>query len=151
MTIKEAIDKTDNLNPNQYPEEIKVDWLSRLDHQIFTDIILTHEHHLPPPRRIKLESRDNPLDIDKSKRPPFPKPEFEPYSVDDMTHQLLAPFPYDELYIAYLQMKIDEANKESIQYNNDAVLFNSYYENYEKHYNKEHMPVNKARYNLWSR
>jgi len=149
MTIKEAIDRVNALYPNQYSEEIKVDWLSRLDYQIFNDVILKHEPNLPPPPVLRAESRENPLDIDLSPRPPFPKPKFEPYSEENMAVPLLVPFPYDELYIAYLQMKIDEANHETIQYNNSAVLFNSYYENFTAAYNREHLPINKARYKMW--
>ena len=148
MTIKEAIDKVNALYPNQYGEDIKVDWLSRLDYQIFNEVILKHKRRRPIPPVIRAESRENPLDIDTE--PPIPpKPQFEPYSVENMAIPLLVPFPYDELYIAYLQMKIDEANHETIQYNNDAILFNSYYENFTSAYNREHMPLSRARYNMW--
>ena len=151
MTIKEAIDKIDNLSPNQYSEEIKVDWLSRLDYRIFNDIILRHLPPLPlPPKEIVAVSTATPLDQDVRHIPPK-KSEFEEYSVDDMTKQLLAPFPYDELYIFYLQMKIDETNKETAQYNNSATLFNNYYENFAADYNRDHKPVNRARWNMWSR
>ena len=101
---------------------------------------------MPIPNPID-QTEDDAEDIPK---PPFPPiPEFKPYTMDNETVRLIAPFPYDELYIFYLQMKIDEANKESVQYNNDAMLFNSYYENFAKYYNKIHMPINRARYNMW--
>lgn len=149
MTIKECIDKVNNLYPNQYPEEMKVDWLSRLDHQIFTNIILTHEPMLPPPpKEIKAESKANPLDIDTNEYVP-PMPVFEPYSIDNTAIPLIAPFPYDELYVMYLQMKIDEANGETEQYNNHTILFNSYYENFSSAYNRSHLPINRNRYNMW--
>ena len=148
MTIKEAIDKVNALYPNQYEEDIMVDWLSRLDYQIFHDIILRHVPDLPPPPFIRAESRATPLDTPP--HPPIPpRPEFTPYTVDNMAIPLLVPFPYDELYVAYLQMKIDEANHETIQYNNDAVLFNSYYDNFASAYNREHMPISRARYHMW--
>lgn len=148
MTIKEAIDKVNALYPNQYEEEIKVDWLSRLDYQIFNDVILKHVHRLPPPPVIRAESRETPLDTPPH-HPHHHKPEFKPYTVENMATPLLVPFPYDELYIAYLEMKIDEANHETTQYNNSSILFNSYYENFTSAYNREHMPVNRARYNMW--
>lgn len=148
MTIKEAIAKVDALSPNQYSEEIKVDWLSRLDHQIFNDIILTHEPLPIHPKVIKAESKANPIDqVEKTIY--IPKPHFKKYTVDDMAIPLLVRFPHDELYIFYLQMKIDEANKETAQYNNSAILFNSYYETFSAEYNREHKPVNKAKYNMW--
>lgn len=150
MTIQECIDRVDNLYPNQYSEETKVDWLSRLDYRIFNDVILTHEPERPPipPEEIKAESTANPLDIDTYPLPPI-KPEFEPYTVKNMTKQLIVGFPFDELYISYLQMKIDEANKETAQYNANATFFNHYYDEFAKDYNRHHLPINKARYEMW--
>ena len=152
MTIKECIDKFDALNPNQYSEEVKVDWLSRLDNQIYTDIILTHEPKLFPPHPPTPYFVFSESHIDREHEMPVPiPPEFEPYSTDDMAKRLLVPFPYDELYIAYLNMKTDEANKESAQYNNSATLFNSYYTSFACEYNKKYAPKNRARYRMWSK
>lgn len=150
MTIKECIDRTDNLNPNQYSEEQKVAWLSELDCNIFTDIILTHYPYFgerPLPRVTPFSEDDDPARV----AVPCVKPEFKPYSVDNMTEQLIAPFPYDNLYIAYLQMKIDEANKDSVQYNNSAIMFTTYYNNFSTHYNRTHKPINLNRFNMWRR
>lgn len=126
MTIKECIDKVDALNPNQYSEEMKVDWLSRLDYSIYHDIIQTHEYN---------EGEE--------------EISYEPYSVEDMSQQLIAPFPFDDLYVAYLNMKIDEANKETAQYNNSLAYYNHYYSAYAIDYNRKHMPINKARMHNW--
>lgn len=148
MTIKEAIDKVNELNPNQYSEEIKVDWLSRLDYQIFEDIILTHKPNFPHIFPKKIMPKGNALNLPEETWY-FPKPKYKQYSVENMTEPLLVPFPFDELYIAYLQMKIAEANQETAQYNNYALLYNSHYKNYAVHYNKDHEPININRYNMW--
>lgn len=126
MTIREAIDRVDGIQANQYSNEDKVLWLSMLDSRIYTDIILDHHKRFCE----------------------APK-HFTPYTTDNMDKALLADFPYDELYIAYLEMKIDEANKETARYNNSAILFNNYYENYEKHYHKTHMPIAHQRFRIW--
>jgi len=128
MTIKECIDKVDNLYPNQYSEEQKVDWLSRLDYDIYHNLILQHEYN---------EGEE--------------EVKYEPYSVNDMAHSLIAPFPYDELYIAYLRVKIDEANEETANYNNSVALFSSYYQNYAGMYVRKHTPINTERYHTWRR
>lgn len=126
MTIRECIDRLDGLKPNQYQEETKIRWLSILDSEITTNIIYTH--HLLPGEEYK---------------------DFEPYTTQDLDKPLIAPFPHDEMYIAYLEMKIDEANKETARYNNSAILFNAYYDNFAKAYQKIHKPINKARFNNW--
>lgn len=39
---------------------------------------------------------------------------------------LLMPYPKDELYVLYLNCKIDLVNEESALYGNDSAIFNSY-------------------------
>lgn len=117
MTIKECIDLVDNVKPNQYSIEDKVRWLSFLDAKIINDILKTHDDY------------DSDYDL------------FDGYSSDRLDTKLIADFPYDRLYEAYLKMKVDEENGETARYNNSAIMFNSYLMEYKKHYNKYHMPV----------
>lgn len=142
MTIKECIDKTDNLYPNQYSEEQKVDWLSRLDYQIYHEVILRHEPMFIP---FNVQS---PIDQNVIAVPAKPV-EFEPYTVNDMAKDLLVKFPFDELYIAYLNMKVAEAQQETLQYNNAVTLYQSYYDNFVSDYRHKHKPINNARFNNW--
>ena len=119
MTIKECIYLVDNVKPNQYSIEDKVVWLSFLDGIIINDVLKTHEGY------------NGEYD------------EFDGYSPDKLGTKLIVGFPYDNLYTAYLKMKIDEANSETARYNNSATMFNSYFGIYKKYYNKTHMPLNK--------
>ena len=119
MTIKECIDLVDNVKPNQYSIEDKVAWLSFLDGIIINDVLKTHEGY------------DSKYD------------EYDGYSADKLGTKLIAEFPYDNLYPAYLKMKIDEENGETARYNNSATMFNSYLGIFKKQYNKTHMPLNK--------
>ena len=116
MTIREAIDRADSLNMNQYSDELKIQWLSELDNRIYNDLILTHE--------------DN----------PFEEMIF-PYTEDTVT--LIADPPYDVLYASYLEAKIDEANEETTRYANSATRYNSQYSDYAKWYNRKHMPISR--------
>jgi hypothetical protein len=117
MTIKECIDIVDNLKPNQYSIEDKVEWLSFIDQKIINDVLLTHEGYHG-------EYDD-----------------FAGYSPDNLSVPLIVPSPYDRLYTAYLKMKIDEENGETARYNNSATMFNSYMMEYKRWYNKTHMPI----------
>ena len=118
MTIKECIDIVDNKKPNQYGTKEKVMWLSFIDEIIINDVLRTHEGY------------DGRYD------------DFIGYSEDRLTVALIVPSPYDRLYTAYLNMKIDEENGETARYNNSATLFNSYLMEYRKYYNKTHLPLN---------
>ena len=46
MTIKEIIDKTDTLKPNQYSAADKMDWLSDLDGRVMKEVMLRHEYEM---------------------------------------------------------------------------------------------------------
>ena len=101
MTIKECIDLVDNVKPNQYSIEDKVQWLSFIDHIVINDVLKTHEGY------------ENEYE------------EFDGYSADRLGEKLIVEAPYDNLYLAYLKMKIDEENGETARYNNSSTMFNS--------------------------
>lgn len=117
MTIKECIDIVDNQKPNQYSTKEKVMWLSFIDEIIINEVLKTHEGY------------DGKYD------------NFEGYSEEKLSVPLIVQSPYDRLYPAYLKMKIDSENGETARYNNSAALFNSYYMEFRKYYNKTHIPL----------
>ena len=125
MTIKECIDLVDNVKPNQYSVEDKVNWLSFIEGIIINDVIKTHEGY-------KNEYE-----------------EFDGYSPDKLGTKLIVGYPYDVLYVEYLKMKIDGANGETGRYNNSATTFNSYMTLFRKHYNKTHMPLGKTQLKIF--
>lgn len=117
MNIKECIDSVDSIKPNQYTVKEKVDWLSFLDETIINDVLKTHEGY---------DGRYE---------------NFSGYSEERITERLIVPSPYDRMYPAYIKMRIDGENGESVRYNNSAVLFNAYLSEYKKYYNKTHLPI----------
>ena len=118
MTIIEAINRIDNLKPNSYTQQDKVQWLSILDGIIKTEIIDTHQ------------GAEDVI--------------FDGYGVE--THietELLVPAPYDDIYIKWLEAQIDYANGETAKYNNSMVMYNTAYSAFERYYNRTHMPKGK--------
>jgi hypothetical protein len=120
MTIIEAITRVDTVKPNTYSQTEKIKWLSELDGIIKAEIIDTHE------------GGENVA--------------FSGYTAEtDLNTKLLVPAPYDEVYVRYLEMQIDYANNEYGKYNNSMVMYNSVYTAFEKHYNRDHMPISRGR------
>lgn len=116
MTIIEAINKTDVLKPNNYTHTDKVKWLSNLDGIIKKEIIDTHEGG---------------ADVNFS-------------GYDDNTpneQELLVPFPYDDIYIKWLESQIDYNNAEYGKYNNSSMAYNTAYSAFERYYNRHNMPI----------
>lgn len=115
MTILEAINRVDSTKPNSYTQLEKVDWLSTLDGVIKTNIIDTHEGG---------------EDV-----------VFEGYNADtSLDTELLVPAPYDDIYIRWLEARVDYANGEVKKYNNSLTAYNDAYDLYANYYNRKHMP-----------
>lgn len=116
MTIAEAIQSINTLMPNSYSETEKIDWLSRLDGLVKREIIDTHEG--------------------------YESVTFDGYtSSTETSTELLVPAPYDEMYIYWLESKINYHNLEYNKYNNSVEMFNTCYKNYANYYNRIHMPL----------
>ncbi len=123
MTLREAIDKADRFKPSQFSDEDKVEWLSNLDANIHNDILKSHE--------------------------PVPEEDFPGYKMNDINNALLAPFPYDELYVAYLLMMIDLRNEDVARYNNSKAVFDAALTAYAKYVNKTQKPVFTTKFRIW--
>ena len=118
MTIIEAINLIDSLKPNNYTQIEKVAWLSTLDTAIKKDIIDTHEGSEAVT--------------------------FNGYTAETPVEtELLVPAPYDEMYLFWLQSKIDYWNADMGKYNNSISMYNTVYNNFERAYNREHKPISK--------
>ena len=116
MRIREAIEMIDRLMPNQYGEDDKVHWLSELDGIADRDVFRAHE-------------REEDMG------------EFTGYPPGvDLDTILMIPFPYEDIYRWYLEMKISEANGEMTRYNNAMTKYNAYYTAYQDFYNRTNMP-----------
>ena len=121
MTIAKALERADQLKPNMVKRKMKIDWLSELDGLLHREIILKHEH---------TEEQDT----------------FTGYNEEtDQGQELLAPFPYDEIYTFWLLSKIDLNNMEYDRYSNDRILFNNAYDTLSDYWTREHMPITYAK------
>lgn len=118
MTLAEAIQRCDTLKPNSFTTSEKIEWLSRLDSRVKTEVIDTHEGFE--------EYAD-----------------FKGYTEDTslLDTILLVPSPYDELYLYWIQAQIDYNNGEINKYNNNISMFNSAYRDFTAYYNRTHMPL----------
>lgn len=121
MTIDQAIAMCDALRPNQYPRELKVLWLSKLDGRIFRELLMTHADC----------AGDSFAGYD---------------GTTDGGTALLVPEPYSaDLYNYFLQAQIDKENGETTRYNQSITMYNSAFRAYENHYHRSHLPLSVGR------
>lgn len=118
MTLLEAINRIDVLKPNSYSQGEKIQWLSNLDGIIKREIIDTHEGGEGIVYNGYTEGTN-------------------------LTTALLVPAPYDDVYLRYLEMQIDYANGEYGKYNNSMSMYDTAYSNFQRYYNRTHMPIGK--------
>lgn len=116
MKIIEAITTTDNLKFNAFPQDLKISWLSRLDHMVKTQIIDTHEGG----DDTNFAGYDSETDL--------------------FNTELLIPAPFEEVYLRWIEAQIDYYNGEIKKYNISMSMFNTEYAAFENWYRRNHMP-----------
>ena len=121
MTIIQAINMIDSIKPNTYTQAEKLVWLSTLDEMIKKEIIDTHEGG----ESVAFTGYDENTDVEDA---------------------LLVPPPYDEMYLFWMESKIDYWNGESGKYNNSITMFNNAYAAYQEYYNRMHCPLGARRF-----
>ncbi|MBQ5712278.1 MAG: hypothetical protein IIV61_06675 [Oscillospiraceae bacterium] len=112
MTVLEAIGGVDELKPNAYTQEEKVRWLSEVDARVKTLILDGREGVFAP---------------------------FYGYDPEwDLGRELLAPAPFDTMYLRWLEAKIDYHNEELDGYNAAMALFDAAFEAYRNRINQRY-------------
>ena len=119
MKIIEAINRIDSLKHNTYSQNDKVAWLSRLDSKVKNLIIDTHDGG----EDVTFTGYDDSTDLNT---------------------ELLVPAPFDEIYLRWLEAQIDYHNGEYDKYNNAILMYQTAYDGYANHYNRNHMPKGTA-------
>ncbi len=115
MTIGEAITGSQRRLGAVVPSGVLVQWLSHLDGAMDRELHKTHH-------------------MDSA-------PSFVPYEPDtDLSTPLLVPFPYDTMYVPYLEMKTAEVLGETLLCNNAASQYHSALLTYMDAVNRECTP-----------
>ena len=119
MTIREAIERIDNLLHNVYSREDKITWLSRLDMEVKQTVMDSYES----PKICYFGGYN----------------EFTP---DTMV--LLVPAPYDDMYLKWLEAQIHYHNGEYDKYNNAMAMYQTVFDAFANYYRRTHMPKRTA-------
>ena len=105
MTIQEALGRLDALKFNSYSQSEKIEWLSQLDGMVKKQIIDTHEGA----ETVTFTGYDDTTPVDQ---------------------ELLVPYPYDGIYLRWLEAQMHYANQEYLKFNNAMALFQSLWQEY---------------------
>ena len=127
MTIGEALKAVQSIKQTQIPRAQLVRWLDEVDQTVMRELVSTHEFG----RCLVFDGYD---------------PEDETGADSTV---LLAPKPYDRMYVYFLCAQIDMQNQEFDLYQNNAALYNTAFNDYAAYYNRLIRPAPKPRFNAW--
>ena len=117
MTIYEAITRLDGEKHNTCPTARKIAWLSQLDAMVKTQILSGYEEG------------DSVCCTDYCDTTPG-------------NLVLLVPAPFDEMYLRWLEARVDYESGEIDRYNNAMDIFHALWDAYRNHYNATHRARN---------
>lgn len=117
MKVLEAIYEADALNPNTYPVQQKVRWLSRLDLRVQCEVIGTHEDGVEPYTGYERGDINSELD-----------------------RELLVGEPFCEMYVHWLTAQIAYCNREIAGFNAANAMFEAVYGDFRRQYHAAHRP-----------
>lgn len=121
LTADDILERVDELEPNYYEEDVKLDWLLEIELIAWQEIFLTSGGH---------EDLQAPEEMDTGT-------------------QLLIRQPYGRnIYENWLKAKIAENNGESGRYNGAMIRFNSAYQLFANYWNRTHRPLAPYRLSL---
>jgi len=98
MTVQQAISYLDSVKPNAFPTEVKLRWLSAIEGRLAAEVFLM------APEEVETRCA---------------------FTEEDLSKELLAGLPYDDLYTWYLQAQVDLANGEYDRARNTMAVFNA--------------------------
>ncbi len=114
MTVCEAITLTDGLVHNTYTRAEKLGWLQTLEGLIVTGILANRQGMEEP--EVPNFNQDTPGET-----------------------PLLAPAPFDQVYLHYLAAQIHCCNGELERYNNAIALYQAAYDAFRNDYNRRNI------------
>lgn len=114
VTIKEIIERVDEVKPNAYSEKAKLRWIAELEGLLAADVFLMS------PEEIQQVQYSHP---------------------EDLNTKVLVDFPHDSIYDYWLMAKIDFMNGEYEKYENTMQIYNAAYQNFVRWFASSYEPA----------
>lgn len=130
MTVAGLIEQFNAEHPNQMHDDVKVYWLRKCEQMLINEVLMSHEHDLEDEDKIELRVSGSTLVIQNAGN-------FEQHIAGfDMDTVLIAPEPYDDLYIYYLDQRLALNNNDTKRFNVAAQMYNNALLTYQQYFNR---------------
>ena len=113
-TIQEIIERVDDTKINAFTQKTKLAWIGELDGKIAADVML--------------------MSIDEIRMLEYKYP-------DSLEAEPLVGYPHQDVYVYWLEAKIDYANGEYNKYQNSMEMYNQHYGNFVRWFASTYEPV----------
>ena len=147
MTAAGIIQKYNIMNPNQVDDVIKLSWLNDIEHQIWIEVLATHDGSQDLAYTLAGEyALGDEYVVGDTLYSDGVEEGSAPEEIQMDTEMILKP-PYEDIYVYYIDTKIAYMNGDNRRYNMASELFNNAYISYQQYYNRTHKPNrNRGRY-----
>lgn len=168
-TINEVLERTARVRPDAYDDKTKAGWLIELDGKLYREVILRHRLTTGKELRGPVGTcpvcggygEGGPAEGKKPMAPYYDPvldcsscpacrwselPDLPKAFPEDGNKPLLVPPPYDNLYDLYLYAQVDLYNREIMNYNNSAALFDTAMDEWRRAWHREHQPLGAGYY-----
>lgn len=130
MTVAGLIEQYNAERPNQIADDVKVSWLKKCEQMLINEVLISHEHNLEAEDNIQLSVTGSKLVIKAAG-------DFNQHINNfGMDSKLIAPEPYDELYMFFLDQKIAANQNDTKRYNVAATMYNNALLTYQQYCNR---------------
>ncbi len=117
MTIQEALNLVDEMQPNTMSAAAKISFISELEGKIHREILMKHVHT-----------------VAEETCPTY-------NSETGGSTELLVKEPYHMVYVYWVLSRLDEQNREWDEFNNHRTLFKVAWDEFGDYWRREHMPI----------
>ena len=125
MQIKDVLARVDEVKANDWSKELKLSWLSEIEHQVKAEVFDTHYMNEKDTARAAA---------------------FAGYNAETPEEtELLVPEPYSTLYQYYIEAQIARADGDKSQNHDATPLFDNMYLTYRRYVNRTQMPKKQLR------
>lgn len=135
MTVAGLIEQYNFERPNHIQDEIKVNWLKKCERMLINEVFLMHEHPLEAESTVNLRVSGSTLIVASAGT-------FEEHiDTFDMDTVLIAPEPYDDLYMYFLDQRIAFNQNDTKRYNVAVDKYNEALLQYQQYFNRMYPTV----------
>ena len=134
MTVAALIQQYNQERPNTVDDSEKILWLKKCEQMLISEVVKSHEYNISDGNKLELKVSGSTLYIQEAGS-------LENHiSAFNLDTELIAPSPYDELYLHFLDKTISYNNNDTKRYNAASSMYNNALLCFKQYFNRTYKP-----------